>query len=61
MTVNPAIRVGPTLRGLLIDTAQSFGNNAKTLLFLEPNVPIGLVHHFSGTDRAVLTQAWLIL
>ena len=57
MTVNPAIRVGFAPRGLLIDTAQALGDNAQILLFLMPYGPFGLVHHFVGTDRAVLTQA----
>jgi hypothetical protein len=41
----------------LIDTAQALGDNAQILLFLMPYGPFGLVHHFVGTDRAVLTQA----
>ncbi len=57
MTVNPAIRVGLAPRGLFIDTAQALGNNAQILLFFVPDGPFGLVHHFVGTDRAVLSQA----
>ena len=57
MTVNPTIGVGLAPRGFFVDAAQPFGNDTKILLFLVPDGPFGLVHHFVGTDRAVLTQA----
>jgi hypothetical protein len=55
MPVKPAIGVGLAPGGILINAAQPLGNNAQILLFFLPDGPFYLVHHFVGTDHAVLT------
>ena len=57
MAVHPTVGVGFAPRGILIDAAQSLGNNTLILLFFVPDRALSLVHHLVGTDHVVLTQA----
>ena len=57
MTVDPAIGVGLAPSGILIDTTQSFGNNAQIFLLFVPDWSFGFIHHLVGTDDLIFTQA----
>jgi hypothetical protein len=57
MAVDPTSSFGLAPRGLFIDAAQTFGNNALIFLFLVPDWPLGFVHHLVCTDNPVFTQA----
>ena len=56
MTVYPAdgFRVAPG--SVSINAAKPLGDNAFFLLLFVPDRPIGLVHHFIGTDNAIIAQ-----
>lgn len=55
-SAHPTVRVGFAPRGILINTAQSLGNNTRILLFFLPDRALSLVHHLVGTDHVALTQ-----
>ena len=57
MAVHPTVGVGLAPGGILIDAAQSLGNNTLILLFFVPDWALGLIHHLVGADHGVLTQA----
>ena len=56
MAVHPAVGVGFAPGGLAINATEPFWNNALFLLLLMPNWPLGLVHHFIGTDDFITAQ-----
>ena len=57
MTVDPTVSIRFAPGGLLIDAAQSLGNNTLLLLVFVPDRAFRLVHHLVGADHPVLTQA----
>ena len=57
MAVNPAIGVGFTPGGLLVQTTQTVGYKAFILMLFVPNRAFGFVHHFISADGVVFTQA----
>jgi len=54
VTIYPAINVGFASGGLFIEAPEPLRNNALILLFIVPDRTFGPVHHFIGTDDAIM-------